>query len=53
MENEIYEIIKDWWNDTMRKDWRTALADSLERHNRLEELADNISTHLTNHSTRR
>lgn len=33
------QIITAWWNDTMRKDYRTALADPDIRHERLQELA--------------
>lgn len=53
MENQIKNIITHWWNDTMRKDWRIALANPIERNRRLDELADEICHHLTSQSSRR
>jgi len=50
--DEIRNIITHWWNDTMRKDWRMALADPVERNRRLDELADEIIRHLTSSSSK-
>lgn len=52
MDKQVRNMITHWWNDTMRKDWRTALADPVERNRRLDELGDEIVRHLTSRSSR-
>ena len=53
MKDQIRKVIRDYWNDSMRKDWRMALADPVVRNKRLDELAEEIVRHLTNQSSGR
>jgi hypothetical protein len=39
---QILRCISHWWNDTLRKCWRTALEDTEEREKLFNELASLI-----------
>jgi hypothetical protein len=39
---QILRCISHWWNDTLRKVWRTALEDPEEREKLFNELANEI-----------
>ncbi len=43
---DLSRIISAWWNDTMRKDYRTALEDPGTRNERLMELAAMIEKQI-------
>ena len=49
---DIYEIIKAWWNDTMRKNWRNILADPPKRLDCFDDLAEKIVSHLKREETK-
>ena len=44
MRESVVHAVVAWWNDTMRKDYRTAFQDPDERGRRLAELADTLAT---------
>jgi len=46
MRESVVHAVVAWWNDTMRKDYRTALEDPDERGRRLAELADTLATRI-------
>jgi hypothetical protein len=40
MRKTIRRCIGDWWDDSLRKDWRIALEDPDERNKHFDDLAD-------------
>ena len=46
MKDQIREVIKHWWNDALRKTWKTDLADPTSRAKSFDELAEEIGKAL-------